>query len=483
MKKPLAILIALCAGCLGLIAVFHELHLPLYEWTWPLIALPIMYAGVNFRRAGSFSVFYILAIGQSSFIIDDYSVNAAWGFSYLTATIASGVAGIYLGHFLRSQKNGILALDQTQTAIESIGRGLGEDAVLDELISKFSEYGSSERVSVWLFDDGGALRRRGAEDEPPLAENHLYNKTAVSGEFFVSVAPAKDPRISIAPGGGAPAHLAVFPLAWSGQPRGVIVIEDTVDEYFGGEAVSFLTTLKQAFENTLEIVNKQRIAVEHEMRRERIRDTFSSYMSRRVAEEILKDPDRLDLGGSHSHVAVLFTEIAGFAELIDTADTEELTGMLNEFFSIAIDTVFDHDGTLDKFIGDNVMAFWGAPLAMPDCEEKAVRCAVELRRRAAEMNVRRRAAGRPEFDLRIGINSGRVVAGNIGSIRRMEYTIIGDTVNTAARIKSLTGAVGAAILVSDSVYEKVRGRFPAAERIQTRVKGKSQEIVVYGVGD
>jgi adenylate cyclase len=198
-----------------------------------------------------------------------------------------------------------------------------------------------------------------------------------------------------------------------------------------------------------------------------------------VAEEILKNPDKVDLGGKLQNVTVMFTEVVNFEELLNSMDPNNLISMLNEYFSLALDTVFEYDGTLDKFIGDNVMAFWGAPLEVADGELKAVRCALSLQEKIAGLNNSWRQMGKPLFHVCIGINSGRVVAGNIGSIRRMEYTVIGDTVNVASRIKSLSKNKNIPILLSETTYDKVRDLFAVENRFQAAVKGKTQNITVY----
>ena len=153
--------------------------------------------------------------------------------------------------------------------------------------------------------------------------------------------------------------------------------------------------------------------------------------------------------------------------------------MLNDYFSAAIDTVFAHHGTLDKFIGAGIMAFWGAPLPLPDAADRSVQCARELHRRVRALNAEWEAGGKPGFEVCAGINSGSVVAGNIGSIRRMEYTVIGDPVNVAARIKSLCGKNSMPVLISDSTRAALRRECRFSASLQAAVKGKCGPITVH----
>jgi adenylate cyclase len=259
----------------------------------------------------------------------------------------------------------------------------------------------------------------------------------------------------------------------------VIALANSTDDNFGKETVSFLTTIKQSFESVLEIVEKKKKAIEHEMQQTKVRDIFSSYVSRTVAEEILKDPDKLELGGEQQEVTVMFSEVMNFIDLTESVQPEALISMLNEYFSVAIDTVFEFDGTLDKFIEDNVMAYWGAPLPVPDSEIRAIQCAMKLQRVIEDLNKKWESENKPSFHVCIGLNSGKVVAGNIGSIRRMEYTVIGDTVNLAARIKTLSKSRNIPILVGEKTHEMVRHSFNFEDAFRTTVKGKTGDITVF----
>ncbi len=213
--------------------------------------------------------------------------------------------------------------------------------------------------------------------------------------------------------------------------------------------------------------------------RERLRGTLARYVSDDVAARILAEKSDLDLPGEQRQVTVLFLDIRGFSALSERLTPRELVAMLNEYFAVIVEVIFKHHGTLNKFIGDAVMAIYGAPQSIDEPEMRAVRTAVEIAQQLATLSRQRQAEGRPVFSVGIGINSGQAVAGNIGSERRMEYTVIGDEVNLAQRLEA--GAREGEILISQSTFDKVKERVDARPREPMTVKGKSMPVQVYEV--
>jgi len=480
--KKIAFLVFSSAVCLILIGLFHYFDLPLSEWTRPLIIIPLIYAGVYFRRAGSVSTMYILLISQGPFMLLEFSRSINYAMNYVAGTVASGAAGIFIGHVIQRQRVNAEAMKHTHGVIESVQHDVDADSLLSALEKLFREHGQSDMVDIYMFDENKNLKKRGEPDCRPLSEDHLFYEVAERREFMASANLREDHRIRyVGPETDKDKiqHIAVFPIEYGGRVRGVISLANTADEHFGGDKVSFLNAVKQSIESVLEIDERNQIAIQHEIQCGKIRDTFSSYVSRTVAEEILKDPDKLDLGGKLQDVTIMFAEVTNFIQLLATLDPNELISMLNEYFSVAMDTIFEFEGTLDKFIEDNVMAFWGAPLPVPDSEERAVRCAQKLQQEISRLNQTWDKQDKPQFQVCIGINSGPVIAGNIGSIRRMEYTVIGDTVNLAARIKSLSSTRNIPILMSETTYKKVKDMFHVENQFQATVKGKTDEIAVY----
>ena len=213
--------------------------------------------------------------------------------------------------------------------------------------------------------------------------------------------------------------------------------------------------------------------------KEMIKRAFTRYVAREVVEEILKDPEQLVLTGERREVTVLFCDIRGFTPLAERLSPEQVVLLLNEFYTLMIETTFKHDGTLDKFLGDAVMAIFGAPIAHPDHAARAVKTAIDMRTGIAELNVRRAAVGKEPIRIGIGVSLGEVVAGTVGTEDRMEYTVIGDSVNLAARLES--NAKPGRILISHRTYERVHDLVEVVALGPLKVKGKEEEVEVYEV--
>jgi adenylate cyclase len=183
------------------------------------------------------------------------------------------------------------------------------------------------------------------------------------------------------------------------------------------------------------------------------------------------------VGGERRHVAVLFADIRGFTPLAARMAPDETARLLNDFLTEMVECVFKHGGTLDKFLGDAVMAQWGAPISAIDDADRALEAARDMLRAVEELNAGWRAQDRPEIQIGIGLNYGEAFAGYTGSERRLEYTVIGDTVNTASRL--CAWAEGGEILVSASMRNALAERGALTERAPLSLRGKSDPVVVY----
>jgi adenylate cyclase len=213
--------------------------------------------------------------------------------------------------------------------------------------------------------------------------------------------------------------------------------------------------------------------------KEMIKRAFTRYVAREVVEEILKDPENLVLSGERRQVTVLFCDVRGFTPMSERLAPEEVVLLLNDFYNLMIETTFKHDGTLDKFLGDAVMAVFGAPMAYPDHSARAIRTALAMQEGIAGLNARRGREGKEPIAVGIGVSAGEAVAGTVGTEDRMEYTVIGDSVNLAARLEA--NAKPGQILISYRTYERVRDLVEARPLGRIRVKGKEEEVEVYEV--
>ncbi len=199
-----------------------------------------------------------------------------------------------------------------------------------------------------------------------------------------------------------------------------------------------------------------------------LRDTFSRYVSPELCEEILKNPGLLALGGRRQEVTVLFADIRNFTSMSETMAPEAVVEVLNTYFTEMVDLVFKFQGTLDKFVGDALMAVFGVPLPLPQAATRAVECALAMQRHLKRMQ----AAGlTPIQGMRIGINTGEAIVGNIGSNKRMDFTVVGDVVNVAARLQELAKEVEADTLISEATFQALEGRFARGARAGGGVAG------------
>ena len=212
----------------------------------------------------------------------------------------------------------------------------------------------------------------------------------------------------------------------------------------------------------------------------RLRSTMARYMTAQVAEQVLAAGESV-LGGQSQMATILFSDIKGFTAIAERLGPQQTVSMLNAYFTEMVEIVFEHHGILDKYIGDAIMAVFGTPFASAQDADNAVKVAIRMQRALAEFNRRQAAAGKPGFEVRIGVNSGDVVAGNIGSARRMDYTVIGDGVNVAARLESANKYLGTGILISGSTRAQLRDDYRLREIDLLRVSGKLEPVPVFEV--
>lgn len=211
--------------------------------------------------------------------------------------------------------------------------------------------------------------------------------------------------------------------------------------------------------------------------RDRLKETFGRYMTRQIADHLMKSEQ--GLGGELVPVTVLFSDIRSFTSISENMDPRELLDFLNEYLAGMVESVLRHHGVVDKFIGDAIMAVFGAPVPEPDDPLHAVCAALAMRETLAKINEGFLARGLPEIRTGIGLHSGQVVAGNMGHSERMEYTVIGDAVNLASRLEGLTKELQCDIIVSEDLYIQVKDDVVVEPLRKIKVKGRDQEVMVY----
>ncbi len=210
-----------------------------------------------------------------------------------------------------------------------------------------------------------------------------------------------------------------------------------------------------------------------------IKGMFTQYVSSTFVEELVADPEKLKLGGEKKELSVFFSDIAGFSTFSETKTPEDLINFLNEYLSEMTKIVFDNNGTLDKYLGDAVMAFWGAPVPQPNHPYLACKSALLMQNRLKELQVKWKMEGETIIEARMGINTGEMVVGNVGGSQRFDYTVIGDNVNLSSRLEGVNKEYGTFILISDSTYEHVKNDFITREIDSIIVKGKTKPVNIY----
>ncbi len=227
------------------------------------------------------------------------------------------------------------------------------------------------------------------------------------------------------------------------------------------------------------------IAVENARAHERLareevaRANYSRFLPEYVVKQMLENPESFKLGGVNQTITILFADIRGFTRISEHAPPEKIVNLLNRYFSAMSDIIFAHGGTLDKYLGDGLMALFGAPTATPEDASNSLNAAVATQRRVLGINQELMAEGLPEIGVGMGLHTGEVTVGYIGSERRSEYTAIGDAVNTASRLES--NALGGEILVSDATAKAAHSRYKLQPREPIMVKNRQQPVVLWEV--
>jgi adenylate cyclase len=227
------------------------------------------------------------------------------------------------------------------------------------------------------------------------------------------------------------------------------------------------------------------VAIENSQLSDRLRrealvlSNFQRYFAPNVAAQIAQSEGAVQLGGAKRPVVIFFSDIRGFTPMSESMSPDDVATLLTEYFTEMVEIVFEHSGSLDKFMGDAIMALWGAPIAHEDDPDRAMKCAIDQLAALEKMNAKWKEKGRPDIKIGVGINFGEVFAGNFGSDRRLEYTVIGDAVNTASRLCSNAGPNE--ILISEAFYKALKHP-PKVEALEPmQVKGKTKKVAVYRV--
>lgn len=214
----------------------------------------------------------------------------------------------------------------------------------------------------------------------------------------------------------------------------------------------------------------------------RLKSTMARYMTKELAEKLLEAGDAM-LGGQAQVATVLFSDIRSFTAISERVGAQETVSMLNEYFTVMVDIIFNYGGILDKYIGDAIMAVFGVPFMTGEDADHAVMAAVDMLRALRDFNRERAKIGKSPINIGVGINTDEIVAGNIGSMKRMDYTVIGDGVNLASRLEGANKYYGTSLLISEFTFQNLKGKYMYREVDRLRVKGKAQPVSMYEILD
>jgi len=366
----------------------------------------------------------------------------------------------------------------------AIAAELDVDKLLGKILATAFELIAADRGVVLLFDERHQLQprcvrtKRGVTNEEVALSTTIINEVLRDRAAVLSSDALMDSRFKGAHSiimQGIRSSMAV-PLIYSDELLGVIVLDSQV-------AANAFTD--RDLQLTQVLANQAAVAIQNSLYARKIekealtRERFQRLLSPAIAELVVSGEVAVEKGGQARDATVFFSDIRGFTAMSETRSAQQIVDMLNEYFEQMVDIVFKYEGTLDKFVGDEIMALFGAPVAHPDDAYRAVKVAVEQQQALEEWNRTREDKGEPPIHIGIGINTGNVVAGYLGSSKALEYTVIGDVVNTASRLCSVAQA--GEIIISRSTYDAVQEYFDTHEMSPTLVKNKAQALHVYKV--
>jgi adenylate cyclase len=369
--------------------------------------------------------------------------------------------------------------------MRAIGVELDVDKLLTKILAAAFQILPADRGVILLYDDHKQLtprcvqtKRQQAEGENVVLSTTIIDQVLRDKAAVLSSDASVDSRFSGAHSiimQGIRSSMAV-PLLHAGEVFGIMLLDSQI------AANAFNEKDLQLFQN---VANQAAIAIQNSLFALRLeaeavtRERFQRLLSPAIAEQVLSGKVEVKKYGEARPTTVLFSDIRGFTSMSESIPAREMVDMLNEYFELMVDIIFKYQGTLDKFVGDEIMALYGAPVSYGDDAVRAVRTALEMYQVLDQLNERRAVEGKSPIKIGIGINTGEVVAGYLGSSKALEYTVIGDSVNVGARLCSHAGA--GECLISEWTYNEVKDYFEFDPPREIQAKGKAKPLQVYNV--
>jgi adenylate cyclase len=377
-----------------------------------------------------------------------------------------------------------LKLQMLLSVSQKLSSELDLDRLLRTVVDTTFEIMSVDRVTIVLLSDGTnelvptISRSRLGDAQPVQVPRSIADKVMQERVAVVSQNAPADSRFrgkSIVLQSVRSAMCSPL-MASADRVLGLLYVDNlTTTNTFTDEDLQFLV----AFSGLAAVGIKNSRYAEQIRREATVRSNFERYFAPNVAADIAQQEGAIRQGGERRPTTVLFSDIRGFTAMAESMGSDAIAQLLSEYFTEMVEVIFEHGGTLDKFIGDAIMALWGAPIAHADDPDRALRAAIAMQHAIGRLNEHWASQGRPEIGVGIGINHGDVFAGNIGSHRRLEYTVIGDAVNVAARLCAEAGP--GEILVTEAVLGVVRDQVSCEFLPEMALRGKTQMVPVYRV--
>jgi adenylate cyclase len=366
----------------------------------------------------------------------------------------------------------------------AVGSELDLDKLLPKILDKAFELVGADRGVILLVDEKGELaprfvKTRSGKSDPNIVLSKTVMAEVTSNKAAVLSSDATmDARFS-----GAHSIIMqgirstmTLPLLYANELLGIMHLDSLfTSNAFTEKDLQICTGMAQ--QAAISIQNA-RLASRIE-REAQTRAQISRLIPPSVVEQVVKGELTIEKGGRLTECTMLFSDIRGFTTMSDGRPAQEIVNTLNEYFEVMVDILFKYSGTLDKFVGDEIIGLFGAPIHIDDAPFKAVACAIAMLQGLEEFNRTRASENQAPIRIGIGINTGNVITGSIGSTRALQYTAIGDAMNVASRLVNVAGS--GEIIISESTYRQVAGRVEAAQLPPVKVKGKAEELKVYRV--
>lgn len=363
-----------------------------------------------------------------------------------------------------------------------IGLNMDLDEILETILSHTFEFLNCDRGVILMGDEAGnfkprAFKMRKPEDKLVISST-LVSQVQKEKAGILSSDAQMDNRFKEAKSmimQGIRSSMAV-PILNQDELLGIMIIDSSVAVNAYSE--KDLQLLSNIANQTGGFIANNRMAKKIETDAA-TRERFQRLLSPDLAELVVSGELTVEKGGENRVATVLFADIRGFTSMSEDMVAADVLQMLNEYFEVMVEIAFRHEGTVDKFVGDEIMVLWGAPVVHEDDPYRAVAAGLDMQAALVEFNHTRESEGLPPIQIGIGINTGELVAGYIGSTRTMSYSVIGDTVNTGARLCS--AAKAGQVVISENTYNHVKDDFDFASMDDVKAKGKSKPLKVYSV--